>query len=1728
MSTEQSRPSVTLLSLIGVVLLVSVVFGGVAIADHSTNNYQGDGTLNGTVTTDSGTADDIGVYIYNNSSGELITSFSVDETSASGGSWEQAGLPGGHTYDVYYTEPIHQEVAILNVSVPENGSATVGSTQMNATGQAEIHGIFSSELGYSGEVVVRNASGQIVDNDTVASGSEYSLVVQGGDGPFNVTADTAEHNAESRSVSVSSNNRAQQNFSLAATEPGYVEGTVTLENDQGQNITVELVNKTQNVTVNSAQIFSGDTYNLSADRGEYEIFFNADGHLQASENITIQNSSTTTVSKTLIQTPPHISGAIDTELNNYNGDITVTIENSTGSVMNQTTVSGSGLFNLTINGQDSGTFTVTADSPDHDPVQKTVQINNSSDSKNSGVYEMIQSDRGNYSFTVTTQDGNGQDIEVTVEEVSDTKTIPEGGTAEFDLPTGQFNISIVEDGYQTEQLEINNTNSNQNLPVELQIANGTIQGDVLSKNANASQVFNVTIEETGATQQVTNGNTFTFDVAPGNYTVNASADGFVSDSIFVEVGSNETQSVSLQPYLPSNVSVTLVVENDSKAQSGTVTLTETGETLTIQNNTTKKFTGLKEGNYTLEAEANGHINQTTTVSTTAGETTQVDFTLTEDTGQTGVVGFSVQSEDGNATDITVEINETGQTFLVQENETTQVELSEGNYTFTANADGYNETSETIEVQANQTHSLTLTMGVAPPDVNASGVRIVEGRSYWVGQDFWREGLDNYTQVRWTNEVTNLSTNRSIDADNVYRDSVKNITDIRGANADYTVYGVDSTGNTTQIASVYLGVQQLNTSFNSNESVERAEINFNSNRGDGYEVIITQDTSDTNQLTTQELADLFGQNLTTEVRSVNGNQQIVAQIPSGSTSATMNVSNLERAEYNFNFAVNDTPASSTANVTLVVAPFEEDPDAEIADGGRYWLGQRLEASANINDGETISLYTDGGTFVQEVTADEFGIVQIRTNSIGTGTFYFQDSDGNRIMNFSIARQTVSADFTDDSILNAGSQSESGLTVESNRAGYDLLVAANYTNASGTTEEVNAGELAGAFGVNNTTTVNGNEYVVFEDISNLQTFIFDARNLSQGNYTFTVMAADADASGTANINISTPVEGQALFTQQFYTHNRGDVAEVTIDFSGDARNTTVKIGRYDRVGYELTAEITRNSNVSETTLLFNTSEAGQGNKDEVLQTKNGQVELEVVSETTLPSDRKLASARYLMELKVENKTTDLSTLNLFDAGVMDGEIYGVPPTVSSVGNSTVVMNESVEMEEIDSQSYVVVGFNVTGLEIQMNESRRTASDFERTSAFAQQAGISVTLSKDDAGMNEPPHNVSVSNALQYHYVPLNTSDDNNTAMAFFVFSPSEFNTNGDGEYHATMRIDGEKNAFVESDMNRTTNFTFVESETTFDRHWSGDILVLPESNQTISGTTTLPPGTNYTHEIRSENVRYPFYRSQEITVTENGTFEATYDLSNIPVGLEFNTSIPALMDNKTVRATDEIQPYPPENMSNVTIFTQVNGEPQAVNLTFGNQEVTPTDSPPRDRLYVSKDTYEVTGTVEGNQTNYTIDTTVTIDDNDEYFVANLNESGGGIEWGDPRDEPETYELTIRLVNASATGNNESIDGLVTLDGGQTKVATDSTVTYEVTAGEYVVSGQAHQYDSAQREVTVDNDTIITLELQPDKPEPVETPSGPTNNTTSRTPGQPGFGVVIALVALLGATLLARKRD
>lgn len=105
--------------------------------------------------------------------------------------------------------------------------------------------------------------------------------------------------------------------------------------------------------------------------------------------------------------------------------------------------------------------------------------------------------------------------------------------------------------------------------------------------------------------------------------------------------------------------------------------------------------------------------------------------------------------------------------------------------------------------------------------------------------------------------------------------------------------------------------------------------------------------------------------------------------------------------------------------------------------------------------------------------------------------------------------------------------------------------------------------------------------------------------------------------------------------------------------------------------------------------------------------------------------------------------------------------------------------------------------------------------------------------------------------------------------------------------------------------------VGAEPTASLTYEGEALTLhPASEQTVEGTSDLEAGSTVTVRLQSSGSS-PFLKSEEVTVGDDGQFEASFDLSGVEAGTDAKAGVyynGTELASTSVEIVDEPTPSP----------------------------------------------------------------------------------------------------------------------------------------------------------------------------------------------------------------------------
>jgi len=333
--------------------------------------------------------------------------------------------------------------------------------------------------------------------------------------------------------------------------------------------------------------------------------------------------------------------------------------------------------------------------------------------------------------------------------------------------------------------------------------------------------------------------------------------------------------------------------------------------------------------------------------------------------------------------------------------------------------------------------------------------------------------------------------------------------------------------------------------------------------------------------------------------------------------------------------------------------------------------------------------------------------------------------------------------------------------------------------------------------------------------------------------------------------------------------------------------------------------------------------------------------------------------------------------------------------------------------------------------------------------------------------------------------------------------------------------------------------------------GSLFIQPEpvEDATISGTTSVADNTVMNIRVTSPDADQPLFRTQDVVV-EDGEFEATFDFSDFDEGTNITAVIPGQgFDNPDNAETAgqlidpeapflEVSNLNPQDVSveqgavidvsatvtntggqeaSQTVEFRVGGDAlaeQDVTLAPGESttvEFTGIDTSPLDGefthgIYTDNDQQEATLTVNAPEpASFAVEglnpTEATITEGQTVTVSAVVSNQGDVE------ATQTVQL---LVDGEAVAEQE-----VTLGGGDFQTVSFGPVGGDLAPGDYT-------HAIASDDATVEGS--LTVE---EEPEPPSNDTDDSEDDESSDDGGPGFGIAAALIALLGAALLARRR-
>lgn len=445
----------------------------------------------------------------------------------------------------------------------------------------------------------------------------------------------------------------------------------------------------------------------------------------------------------------------------------------------------------------------------------------------------------------------------------------------------------------------------------------------------------------------------------------------------------------------------------------------------------------------------------------------------------------------------------------------------------------------------------------------------------------------------------------------------------------------------------------------------------------------------------------------------------------------------------------------------------------------------------------------------------------------------------------------------------------------------------------------------------------------------------------------------------------VDHDAGFGAENIAETRGNVVEIPVELSPTVFDrvavdyATVVIGS-DRVNYRAVLTVYDGNNDHQVEVQWNTYLAGKGNSQEFVAAETDADErADTVTVETITTG-------------VAGGPQEILDSGLYELSVRSGQTAGVAPAnattgiiledrePASLGMYTAPDEDYDDLDElrgtlapaesVAAEQYAVVRADIPGLFGDLTN-RTDLIDYFVTSdeSKVSEDGVELTIEEATAQQNRERRRLTVSQVESVY-----TDEANDSVFLVVDTEAAEFMKAGT-DYEAYWRID-EDHALIEAEAEtagveseeRRSEFAVLDQEATFDGlDTEGALTIAPTENQTISGQTTLAPGSELRVRVRSIADRA--MRIKEVVVDENRSFAVSMNASGFTPGSKLTATVSASGDTISetvtgqVRVTSVQETTSPQSVEEPTTTETVTETSQSTPQPATVTEVTEAKSP-----------------------------------------------------------------------------------------------------------------------------------------------------------------------------------------
>lgn len=779
------------------------------------------------------------------------------------------------------------------------------------------------------------------------------------------------------------------------------------------------------------------------------------------------------------------------------------------------------------------------------------------------------------------------------------------------------------------------------------------------------------------------------------------------------------------------------------------------------------------------------------------------------------------------------------------------------------------------------------------------------------------------------------------------------------------------------------------------------------------------------------------------------------------------------------------AMLTVPITGTVAAVDENTyddgprvtDDELDD---VWIGQELTlVDDGTYDGGPISIGkgpeatgdSDEIVATADYNADE-NSVTFETNELEAGEYYYIYAHGSSRdefdfhgTTFQAVTEDLSVEFQSETVVEDGS---TNLEIESERASQHVNV---------TSDSFDAEELEGIFGSEHAHPVEDSDAILLESVGDGDSFAADFEDIDLGEYEFTFDVTDSAAEDNATIEVTEDNEDYAFVDVD--EPAQGDIANITLEVT-DADTAAVVLGD-GQDNFESAVELEEIED-EEVVLQFNTHVAASEDAWSVHEDSNASIaDGGVAVDTQLEEGEAFPDHRWDLSVgdqMADDQDDDFELKNEFDRDVLSvQERADIGASALRTAPAAAELTDAESFEEATvTRTETVAEADALLLTVEEFGADGAVSALEESATLAD-AGLRLEIEEEDPGPVAEPHLWSTSADRDF-----GSDTERVDQLEVDLLNAGADEYDGDLHFLVTYESDSYERSLAAGDSYNAT-FTVtednayvdgvndeIERDLDFDLverdlEWDAVSALPVTENATATGTTTVAPGTEFTATADSPPEEGGFIQRTDAAVTAGEDGDHEFDAT-----FDFSTAEPGVRFDLIVEDS-----YAPDENTDVQESIELLDVSDPAPSAFEIDATAPTAVATGDNA-----TLEVAVENTGDETatsNYSVVVDGTEVDADELEL----DAGDSTE--------QSYDL-----DTSTTGDIEW------------EVLTDSddesgTVSVE-SDGDDAENGAATTEDEADTDDADDADDAGD--------------------------GTPGFGIAVALVALLAvATLSLRGR-